>query len=164
MRRLPIGPNRPRRSVADPEDLRGSLVTASDSAAGRISHPLRARICRKAGRAAVIGVTQVSAVAPGLRRRTQWARRISQCLGSGSVPLGGNAAKREPSCRSAAAAAARRAQPLGVDVDDKRGQEDEPADENLEEAVDLHIVEAVVEHAKHEQADDRVPDAAASAE
>src|SRR6202020_1054476 len=61
-------------------------------------------------------------------------------------------------------AASRRAQPLGVDVDDQRDEQDQAADEDLEEAVDLDVVEAVVEDAEHEQADDRIADAAAPAE
>src|SRR6201987_1029407 len=63
-----------------------------------------------------------------------------------------------------AAVAARRAQPLGIDVDHECRQQDQAADQDLEEAVDLHIVEAVVENAEHEQADDGVADAAAAAE
>src|SRR6202453_524720 len=58
----------------------------------------------------------------------------------------------------------RRAQPLGVDVDDQRDEQDQAADEDLEEAVNLDVVEAVVEDAEHEQADDRIADAAAPAE
>src|SRR5258708_9919235 len=59
---------------------------------------------------------------------------------------------------------ARRAQPLGVDVDDERDQQDDPSNQNLEETVDLHVVQTVVEHAEDEQSDDGVADAAAPAE
>jgi hypothetical protein len=45
---------------------------------------------------------------------------------------------------------ARRAQPLGVDVDDERDQQDDPSNQNLEETVDLHVVQTVVEHAEDE--------------
>src|SRR5271166_2158846 len=61
-------------------------------------------------------------------------------------------------------AAARGAQPLGIDVDDESDEQDEAADEDLEEAVDLDVVEAIVEDAEHEEADDRIADAAAAAE
>src|SRR6201999_3039506 len=55
-------------------------------------------------------------------------------------------------------------QPLRVDVDHQRGEQDQAADQDLQEAVDVDVVEAVVEHAEHEQADDGVADAAAAAE
>ena len=36
---------------------------------------------------------------------------------------------------------------LSIDVDDEGDQQDEPADQDLEETVDVDVVEAVVEHA-----------------
>src|SRR5262249_26887455 len=42
--------------------------------------------------------------------------------------------------------------------------QDQPANQNLEEAVDVDVVEAVVQHAEHEQPDDGVADAALTAE
>ncbi len=56
------------------------------------------------------------------------------------------------------------AQLLGVDVDHQGQQQDQAADQDLEEAVDVDVVEAVVEHAQDEQAEDGVADAAAAAE
>ena len=35
-----------------------------------------------------------------------------------------------------------------IDVDHQRGQQDEAADQDLEEAVDIHVVEPIVEHAE----------------
>src|SRR5262245_11994166 len=55
-------------------------------------------------------------------------------------------------------------QPLRIDVDDERGEQDETADQYLQETVDIDVVEAVVQHAEHEQADNGVADAAAAAE
>src|SRR5690349_7455016 len=55
-------------------------------------------------------------------------------------------------------------QALGIDVDDERGEQDQAADEDLEEAVDLDVIKAVIENAEHQEADDRVADAAAPAE
>ena len=56
------------------------------------------------------------------------------------------------------------AKPLGIDVDDERGQQDEAADQDLQKAVDIDVVEPVVQHAEHEQTDNGIADAAASAE
>src|SRR6478609_3137098 len=53
---------------------------------------------------------------------------------------------------------------LDVDVDDQRDEQDQAADQDLEEAVDLDMVEPVVQHAEDQQADDGVADAAAAAE
>ena len=56
--------------------------------------------------------------------------------------------------RAAAATYAARglrvAQALRVDVHDQRGQKDKTADQDFKEAVDLDVVEAVVQHAEHE--------------
>src|SRR5581483_5930917 len=57
-----------------------------------------------------------------------------------------------------------RAQPLRIDVDDERDEEDEAADQDLQERVDLDVIEAVIEDAEDEQPDDRVADAPAPAE
>src|SRR5581483_10407391 len=54
--------------------------------------------------------------------------------------------------------------PLRIDVDDERDEEDEAADQDLQERVDLDVIEAVIEDAEDEQPDDRVADAAAPAE
>jgi hypothetical protein len=43
-------------------------------------------------------------------------------------------------------------------------QQDQPADQHFQERVDWHVVEAVVEHAQYEQADNGVADPAATAE
>src|SRR5260221_2239189 len=56
------------------------------------------------------------------------------------------------------------AQALGVDVDDQGGEQDQAADQDLEEAVDVDVVEAVIEHAEHEEPDDGVRNAALAAE
>ena len=40
------------------------------------------------------------------------------------------------------------AQDLRVDVDHQRREEDEAADQDLQEAVDLDVVEPVIEHAQ----------------
>ena len=53
---------------------------------------------------------------------------------------------------------------LRVDVDDQRQEQDEAADQDLQKAVDVGVVETVVEHAQDEEAQDRVADAAAAAE
>ncbi len=53
---------------------------------------------------------------------------------------------------------------MRVYVDHQRGQQDESPDQDLQEAVDVHVIEAVVQHAEHEQADDGVADPAAPAE
>src|SRR6516165_3742526 len=58
----------------------------------------------------------------------------------------------------------RGAQALGVDVDDQGREQDQAADQDFQEAVDVDMVQAVVEHAQHEQADDGVGDAALAAE
>ena len=55
-------------------------------------------------------------------------------------------------------------QPLCIDVDDQRRQQDQAANQYLQKAVDVDVVEAVVEDPEHEQADDGVADAAAAAE
>ena len=57
-----------------------------------------------------------------------------------------------------------RPQPLRIDVDDQRREQDQAADQYLQEAVDIDVVEPVIQHAQHEQADDGVADAAAAAE
>ena len=57
-----------------------------------------------------------------------------------------------------------RPQALGVDVDDEGGEQDQAADQDLQEAVNVDMVEAVVEHAQHEEADDGVGNAALAAE
>src|SRR5205085_12166420 len=49
-------------------------------------------------------------------------------------------------------------------VDDERNEQAQAADQNLQEAVDVDMVEAVVEDAEYEQPDDGVADAAAAAE
>src|SRR5215213_1159713 len=56
------------------------------------------------------------------------------------------------------------AQLLGVDVDHQCQEQDQAADQDLEEAVNVDVVEAVVEHAQDEQAQDGVADTAAAAE
>src|SRR6185437_15356360 len=48
--------------------------------------------------------------------------------------------------------------------DDESREQDEATDQDLQEAVDIDVVEPVVEHAEHEQADNGVADAAAAAE
>src|SRR6185295_3277397 len=58
----------------------------------------------------------------------------------------------------------RRPQPLRIDVDDEGRQQDQAADQDLQETVDVDVIEAVVEDAEHEQADDGIADAAAAAE
>src|SRR6478735_5099418 len=55
-------------------------------------------------------------------------------------------------------------QHLRIDVDDQRREQDQAADQDLEEAVDLDVVETVVEDAEHEETNDRVADAPAPAE
>src|SRR5207249_7293760 len=55
-------------------------------------------------------------------------------------------------------------QPLRVDVDDQRCQQDQAADQDLQEAVDVDVVEAVIQDTENEQPDDGVADAAAAAE
>src|SRR5205814_4486645 len=45
----------------------------------------------------------------------------------------------------------------------ERRQQDQAADQDLQETIDVDVVEPVVEHAEHEQADDGVADAAAAA-
>jgi hypothetical protein len=55
-------------------------------------------------------------------------------------------------------------QSLRIDVDDERRQQDEAADQYLQKTVDVDVVEAVVEDAEHEQANDGVADTAAAAE
>src|SRR5579871_1507088 len=52
---------------------------------------------------------------------------------------------------------------LCVDVDDERAQQDKAADQDLEEAIDVDMVQTVVEHAQHEQAHNSVADAALAA-
>src|SRR5262245_30710293 len=56
--------------------------------------------------------------------------------------------------RSPAAPSLPRAFPqlLRIDVDHERGEQDQPANEDLQEAVDLDVVEAVVEDAEDQQA------------
>ena len=56
------------------------------------------------------------------------------------------------------------AQALCVHIDDQCDQQNDTADQDLEEAVDLDMIEAVIEHAEHAQADDGVADTAAPAE
>ena len=53
---------------------------------------------------------------------------------------------------------------MGVDVDDQGGEQDQATDQDFEEAVDLNVVEAVVEHAQNQKPDDGISDAAAAAE
>ena len=53
---------------------------------------------------------------------------------------------------------------LRIDVDHQRREQDQAADQDLQETVDVDVVEAVVEDAEHEQPDDGVADAAAAAE
>src|SRR6185312_3672665 len=50
--------------------------------------------------------------------------------------------------------------PLGVDVDHQGHEQDQATDQDLQEAVDVDVVEPVVQYAQHQQADDRVADAA----
>src|SRR6476659_1233783 len=52
-------------------------------------------------------------------------------------------------------------QPLRVDVDDQRREQDQAADQDLQEAVDVDVVEAVIQDTENEQPDDGVADAAA---
>src|SRR5260370_36370370 len=42
-------------------------------------------------------------------------------------------------------------QSLRIDVDDQRGEQNETADQYLQEAVDVDVIEPVVEDAEHEQ-------------
>src|SRR5260370_4022250 len=53
---------------------------------------------------------------------------------------------------------------LHVDIDDEGCEQDEAADQDLQEAVDLDVIEPVVEHTQDQQTDDGVADAAAAAE
>src|SRR6267154_1066923 len=70
-----------------------------------------------------------------------------------------------PSCRKAVHSIhGLCAQALRVDVDHEGREKDQAADQYFQEAVDVDVVEPVVEHAEHEQPDDGVADAAASAE
>ena len=46
----------------------------------------------------------------------------------------------------------------------RSGEQDEAADQDLEEGVDLDVVETIVDHAQHQKPDDGVADAAAPAE
>src|SRR3954452_19915728 len=55
-------------------------------------------------------------------------------------------------------------QTLRVDIDDQSRQQDQAANQDLEEAVDIDVVETVVEHAQHQQAYDGVADTAPAAE
>src|SRR5215831_12570854 len=55
-------------------------------------------------------------------------------------------------------------QPLCIDVDHERGEQNEAADQYFQETVNIDVIEPVVEHAQHEQADNRVADAAAAPE
>src|SRR5437773_1103765 len=59
---------------------------------------------------------------------------------------------------------ARDAQALGIDIDDQGGEQDQAVDQDLQEAVDIDVIEAIVEDTKHEQTNDRVADAATAAE
>src|SRR5688572_2343898 len=43
------------------------------------------------------------------------------------------------------------AQALGVNIDDEGGEQDHAADQDLEEAIDIDVIEAVVEDAEDEQ-------------
>src|SRR5262245_57644306 len=56
------------------------------------------------------------------------------------------------------------AQDLRIDVDHQSGEEDQAADQDLEETVDLDVVKAVIEHAQYQQSDNSIADAAATAE
>src|SRR5689334_4323189 len=55
------------------------------------------------------------------------------------------------------------AQSLRIDVDHERRKQDQSADQYLQETVDIDMIEAVVEDAKHEQTDNGIADAAAAA-
>src|SRR5690242_15216432 len=57
-----------------------------------------------------------------------------------------------------------RSQALRIDVDDEGREQNEAADKDFQEAVDVDVVEPVVEDAEHEQPNDGVADAAAPAE
>src|SRR5829696_5125893 len=48
-------------------------------------------------------------------------------------------------------------QPLRIHVDNKRGEQNEAADQDLEEAVNVYMVEAIVQDAEDEQSDNGVP-------
>src|SRR3954471_13292342 len=56
------------------------------------------------------------------------------------------------------------AQTLSIDVDDQSRQQDQAANQDLEEAVDIDVVKAVVEHAQHQQSHDGIADTAPAAE
>src|SRR5688572_29220738 len=47
-------------------------------------------------------------------------------------------------------------QPLRIHVDDQRGEENQAANQNLQEAVDVDMVEAIVQDAEDEQSDNGV--------
>src|SRR3982074_1173122 len=55
-------------------------------------------------------------------------------------------------------------QPLRIDVDDERREQNETADQYLQEAIDIDVIEPIVKDAEHEQADNGIADAAAAAE
>jgi len=55
-------------------------------------------------------------------------------------------------------------QSLRIDVDDQRYQQNDAANQDLEEAVDVDVIEPVVEDAEDEQSDNGIADAAPAAE
>src|SRR4051794_166519 len=62
---------------------------------------------------------------------------------------GGNALPR-PACRGP--------HPLRIDIDHQSDQKNQATDQDLEETVDVDVIEAVVQHAENEQADDCIAD------